>query len=87
VQREAAWLGVPCLVLRNTTEWLEAVDESAGRMLVIGLDPDRAIEALTRLAAPDAAPDDARRRAAGLRIAPAGAGEAIVAAIEAGRPA
>ncbi|MGH2511240.1 MAG: non-hydrolyzing UDP-N-acetylglucosamine 2-epimerase, partial [Candidatus Limnocylindrales bacterium] len=42
VQREAAWLGVPCLVLRNTTEWLEAVDESAGRMLVIGLDPDRA---------------------------------------------
>lgn len=87
VQREAAWLGVPCLVLRNTTEWLEAVDESAGRMLVIGLDPDRALEALARLAAPDAAPADARRRAAGLRITAAGAGEAIVAAIEAGRPA
>ena len=25
VQREAAWLRVPCLVLRGTTEWVEAV--------------------------------------------------------------
>ena len=38
VQREAAWLGTPCLVLRSTTEWTEAVDESAGRMVVVGLD-------------------------------------------------
>ena len=38
VQREAAWLGVPCLVLRDTTEWVEAVAGSEGRMVVVGLD-------------------------------------------------
>ncbi|MDQ3128242.1 MAG: UDP-N-acetylglucosamine 2-epimerase (non-hydrolyzing), partial [Chloroflexota bacterium] len=38
VQREAAWLGVPCLILRDRTEWLEAVADSAGRMVVVGLD-------------------------------------------------
>ena len=42
VQREAAWLGVPCLILRGTTEWVEAVAGSEGRMVVVGLDRDRA---------------------------------------------
>src|SRR6185369_12029453 len=42
VQREAAWLGVPCLVLRATTEWVEAVEGSDGRMVVVGLDRERA---------------------------------------------
>ncbi len=86
VQREAAWLGVPCLILRSTTEWLEAVQASAGRMVVVGLDRRRAVVELERLAAPSRAPADAVLRAAHLAVPPAGAGDAIVAALEAGPP-
>jgi UDP-N-acetylglucosamine 2-epimerase len=82
VQREAAWLGVPCLILRDRTEWLEAVATSDGRMVVIGLDPDRAIDELARLAPLGATAAPARERAAGLSIAPAGAAEAIAAALD-----
>jgi UDP-GlcNAc3NAcA epimerase len=82
VQREAAWLGVPCLVLRGTTEWTEAVEGSAGRMVVVGLDGAKAWAELTRLAPPDAAPIEARERAAALDLRPAGAAERIVAALE-----
>jgi UDP-GlcNAc3NAcA epimerase len=81
VQREAAWLGVPCLVLRATTEWVEAVASSRGRMVVVGLDADRSVEALARLAPPGRSPDLARDRAAAFDLAPAGAAEAIVAAL------
>ena len=81
VQREAAWLGVPCLVLRATTEWVEAVASSGGRMVVVGLDADRSVEALARLAPPGSSPDLARDRAAAFDLAPAGAAEAIVAAL------
>jgi UDP-N-acetylglucosamine 2-epimerase len=85
VQREAAWLGVPCLVLRGTTEWVEAVAGSEGRMLVVGLDVERAVDALGLLAPPDRAADLARARAAAFALQPAGAAEAIVAALDAGR--
>jgi UDP-GlcNAc3NAcA epimerase len=78
VQREAAWLGVPCLVLRPTTEWVEAVAESAGRMVVVGLDAGRAVAELDRLAPRASAVSAARIRAAGLDLRPAGAAEAIV---------
>jgi UDP-GlcNAc3NAcA epimerase len=81
VQREAAWLGVPCLVLRDSTEWVEAVARSEGRMVVVGLDRDRAVHELERLAPPSRAADDARRRAAGLRIPEAGAVAAISRAL------
>jgi UDP-GlcNAc3NAcA epimerase len=84
VQREAAWLGVPCLILRSTTEWVEAVEGSEGRMVVVGLGRDRAHEALDRLAPVASAPAAARARAAGLDLRPAGAVEAIVAALEGG---
>jgi len=82
VQREAAWLRVPCLVLRGTTEWVEAVAESDGRMVVVGLDGDRALKALARLVPPDRAPGLARERAAGFDLRPAGAADAIVAALD-----
>jgi UDP-N-acetylglucosamine 2-epimerase len=85
VQREAAWLRVPCLVLRGTTEWAEAVAGSEGRMVVVGLDAPEAVDALARLAPPDGAPALARERAAAFDLQPAGAAEAIVAALEGSR--
>jgi UDP-GlcNAc3NAcA epimerase len=83
VQREAAWLGVPCLVLRGTTEWLEAVAGSAGRMVIVGLDAELADRTLAELAPDDRAASLARERAAAFDLAPAGAADAIVAALEA----
>jgi UDP-N-acetylglucosamine 2-epimerase len=83
VQREAAWLGVPCLILRGTTEWVEAVAGSEGRMVVVGLDADKAVDALESLAPPSRTHDIAVARAASFDLQPAGAAEAIVAALEA----
>ena len=82
VQREASWLGVPCLVLRGTTEWAEAVDGSAGQVVVVGLDADLAVSELARLAPRGASRERARERARALDLRPAGAARAIVAALE-----
>jgi UDP-GlcNAc3NAcA epimerase len=84
VQRESAWLGVPCLVLRLTTEWVEAVATSEGRMVIVGLDVERATAELDRLAPLDASPALAAERARRLRLSPAGAAEAIVGVLAAG---
>lgn len=81
VQRESAWLGVSCLVLRTTTEWAEAVGESGGRMVVVGLDAERVTSELERLAPIEAAPAEAAARAARLDLRPAGAADAIVAGL------
>ncbi len=81
VQREAAWLDTPCLVLRSTTEWPEAVAGSAGRLVLVGLDGARALAALDDLAPPERSAADARARAELLDLAPAGAAAAIVAAL------
>ena len=81
VQREAAWLGTPCLVLRETTEWHEAVEGSRGRMVVVGLDVERALGVLRRLAAPDSSEVVARERATTLRLDGSGAAEAIAVAL------
>ncbi len=81
IQREAAWLGVPCLVLRATSEWLEAVEGSGGRMVVAGLDAGLAVRELSRLAPPATAPDLAAARAASLAVTGPGADVAIAEAL------
>lgn len=83
VQREAAWLRTPCLVLRETTEWVEAVADSGGRMVVTGLDGDRVAAELARLAPVAAAGDLAAERAATMDLEPAGAAQAISLALAA----
>ena len=88
IQREAAWLAVPCLVLRTTTEWAEALADSAGRMVVVGLDATKAVAALDEVAPLAGAPAAARKRARELDLQPAGAAERIAAALDrAGVPA
>lgn len=84
VQREAAWLGVPCLILRDRTEWVEAVADSGGRMVVVGLDGARALAELARLAPAHGASVITAGRTQTLDLQPAGAAEAISAALAAG---
>ena len=86
VQREAAWLGVPCLVLRGTSEWVEAVAESGGRLVIVGLDAARAQAELARLAPMGEGAALVAERARRLALAPAGAADAISQALEADRP-
>ncbi len=85
VQRESAWVGTPCLVLRSTTEWTEAVEASTGRMIVVGLDRDRAARELARLAPPAESETLARARVESLHLPPAEASRRIVDALESGR--
>jgi UDP-N-acetylglucosamine 2-epimerase (non-hydrolysing)/UDP-GlcNAc3NAcA epimerase len=55
IQKEALVLGVPCVTLRDTTEWVETVD--SGWNVLAGLDAEGVAEAVMR-PAPDGDPPD-----------------------------
>jgi UDP-N-acetylglucosamine 2-epimerase len=48
VQKEAYWFGVPCVTLRDRTEWVETV--AAGWNVLAGTDPNAIVAAIERAA-------------------------------------
>jgi UDP-N-acetylglucosamine 2-epimerase len=78
VQREADWLGVPCLVLRDSTEWVEALASSGGRVVLVGIDPARAVAAIRAMGSLDRLAIQATTRAATVDVRPDDAAIAIV---------
>ena len=54
IQKEAYWLGVPCITLRDETEWPETVE--TGWNVIVGADEARIVEAARGFARPEAHP-------------------------------
>jgi UDP-GlcNAc3NAcA epimerase len=51
VQKEAFWLRIPCITLRDTTEWVETVEAKAN--ILVGSKVERILEASRSLVAPE----------------------------------
>jgi UDP-N-acetylglucosamine 2-epimerase len=54
MQKEAYWLGVPCVTLRDETEWVETV--ASGWNVLTGADRDRIVTAVRTFKPPAAHP-------------------------------
>jgi UDP-GlcNAc3NAcA epimerase len=54
VQKEAYWLGVPCVTLREETEWIETV--AAGWNVLVGSNPEKILHAVRSVAPPACRP-------------------------------
>jgi len=81
VQRESTWLDVPCLVLRTTTEWVEAVGGTSSSAVLIGLDREAALREISLRAPLAQGVDNAVARAANLALTASGAAERIAATL------
>jgi UDP-N-acetylglucosamine 2-epimerase len=66
VQKEAYLLEVPCLTMRETTEWVETVELGWNRL--VGLDRERVLAALEHVSRPSSHPDLYGGGAAGGRV-------------------
>ncbi|MDY7038928.1 MAG: UDP-N-acetylglucosamine 2-epimerase, partial [Thermodesulfobacteriota bacterium] len=54
IQKEAYWLSVPCVTLRDETEWVETVE--AGWNVIVGADTERIVHEVQHFKIPEAHP-------------------------------
>ena len=54
IQKEAYWLGIPCVTLRDETEWVETV--RAGWNILVGADCERILQGVRAFAPPTVRP-------------------------------
>lgn len=54
LQKEAYWLGIPCITMRDETEWVETVE--VGWNVVVGADPAQIVQAVHTFTPPETRP-------------------------------